>query len=74
MFFYHVEGFRRYEGTFEGKPYGGYFLYCTHQDKDVEGLKTVEIKVKDKHGYHPRVGDDITVIYGPRGLESVKAG
>lgn len=73
MFFYHVEGFRRYEGEFQGKPYGGYFLYCTHKVPDVEGVKTSEIKVKDKHGYEPAVGDDITVVYGPYGIESVKA-
>lgn len=73
MFFYEVEGFRRYEGEYEGKKYGGYFLYCTHQRPEVEGRATIEIKVKDKYGYHPRVGDNISVIYGPRGIESVTA-
>lgn len=72
MFFYHVTGFRRYEGTYQGKPYGGYFLYVTFQEAGTEGEKTAEIKIKDKHGYHPRVGDDISVTYGPNGIVAIQ--
>lgn len=71
MYMYEVVGFRKYEGEFEGKKYSGYFLHCTHHRDDVEGTAVTEIKVKSKTGYVPRVGDTITIFYGPRGINRI---
>lgn len=72
MYVYEVVGFRRYEGEYEGVKYFGYYLHCLHHRDDVEGQAVTEIKVKSKQGYVPRLGDQISVIYGPRGIDRIE--
>lgn len=72
MYVYEVLGFRKYSGEFEGRKYSGYFLHCSYFREGVEGHAVTEIKVKEKHGYVPRVGDQISVIYGPNGIDKIE--
>lgn len=74
MKIYKVVGFRKYSGEFEGKPYSGYYAHCVTDgaDKGVTGERVQEIKVKNKFGYIPRVGDQIFVTYDEYGIAGIE--
>lgn len=74
MKIFKVVGFRKYSGEFEGKPYSGYYAHCVTDgsDKGVTGERVQEIKVKNKFGYIPRVGDQIFVTYDEYGIAGIE--
>ena len=74
MFIYQVVGFRKYSGEYEGRKYSGYFLHCVGEPQrdDVEGQVVTELKIKEKLGYIPRVGDMIQITYNQYGICDVK--
>lgn len=74
MKIFKVVGFRKYSGEFEGKPYSGHYVHCVTDgaDKGVTGERVQEIKVKNKLGYTPRVGDQIFVTYDEYGIAGIE--
>lgn len=71
-----VVGFSKYSGEFEGRAYSGYYVHCISEDpvdKGFEGRRVKELKIKEKTGYVPVVGDLIGVTYGEYGIEEVEA-
>lgn len=67
---YEVVGFRKYEGEYEGRKYAGYYVHCI-VDSDRTGFigkEAVEVKVKQKIGYDPQLGDRIIPKYNQYGL------
>lgn len=69
-----VVGFRAYSGEFEGKPYSGYYVHGVTDGKDrgVTGERVMEIKVRSKLNYNPRVGDQIYVTYDESGIAGIE--
>lgn len=68
-----VVGFRHNTGTYQGTPYDNYVLHVVAdvQDPDHVGQKVMEVKVRSKMNYVPRLGDRLELYYGPNGLERV---
>lgn len=69
-----VVGFRAYNGEFEGKPYSGYYVHGVTDgaDRGVTGSRVMEIKVRSKMGYTPRVGDQIYITYDESGISNIE--
>ena len=74
MRLFKVVGYRKYSGEYEGKTYSGFFVHCVTdgQDRGVTGERVQELKVKQKHNYTPRVGDQIAVTYDEYGIASIE--
>lgn len=74
MFEFEVIGFRRYSGEYEGRAYGGYFVHVAGiSTRDgFFGREVQEIKVKDRFGYKPAVGEIIAVTYDRNGICDVQ--
>lgn len=72
---YRVCGFSKYSGEFEGRAYSGYYVSCVSLDdpgKGFEGQRVKDLKVKERVGYIPCVGDEILVTYGEYGIEEIE--
>lgn len=72
---YRVVGFSNYSGEFDGRPYSGYYVHCVSQydpGQGFSGQRVKVLKIKEKVGYVPAVGDDIIVTYGEFGIEEVE--
>lgn len=69
-----VVGFRSYSGEFEGKAYSGYYVHgvTDGQDRGITGDRVMEIKVRSKLNYTPRVGDQIYVTYDESGIAAIE--
>lgn len=69
-----VVGFRPYSGEYEGRKYSGYFIHAVTEgsDRGVTGERVQELKVKAKHNYTPRVGDQIFVTYDEYGISGIE--
>ena len=74
MKIYKVIGFRAYSGEFEGRKYSGYYVQCVTDgsDKGITGERGQELKIKAKHEYTPRIGDQISVTYDEYGICDVE--
>lgn len=75
MKMYRVVGFSKYSGEFEGRAYSGYYVHCVSLDapgNGFEGQRVKELKIKEKIGYTPAVGDEIGITYGEYGIENVE--
>lgn len=74
MKIFKVVGFRPYSGEFEGRKYSGYMVHAVTDgsDRGVTGERVQEIKVKAKHNYNPRVGDQISVTYDEYGIADIE--
>lgn len=74
MKMFKVVGFRPYSGEYEGRKYSGFYAHCVTDgsDKGVTGERVLELKIKAKHNYVPRIGDQITVIYDEYGIASIE--
>lgn len=74
MFEFEVIGFRRYSGEYEGRPFGCYYVHVAgiSTRPGFVGRETQEIKVKDRLGYTPVVGDIIAVTYDRNGICDVQ--
>lgn len=74
MFEFEVVGFKRYEGEFESRKYGGFYVHCITKSRrpDFTGSEARELKIKDRFGYVPHVGDIIHVCYDENGICSLE--
>ena len=75
MKMYRVVGFSKYSGEFEGRAYSGYYVHAVSLDNPgtgFQGQRVKELKIKEKIGYVPAVGDEIGVTYGEYGIEEVE--
>lgn len=74
MKLFKVVGFRAYSGEYEGRKYSGYYAHCLTDgaDKGVTGERVQELKIKSRHNYTPRVGDQISVIYDEYGIADIE--
>lgn len=75
MKMFSVVGFSKYSGEFDGRAYSGYYVHCISEDpvsQGFEGRRVKELKIKEKIGYVPAVGDQIGVTYGEYGIEEVE--
>lgn len=69
-----VVGYKHNTGTYQGNPYDNYQVHvvCDSVSDDHVGQFVLIEKIRSKMGYVPRVGDRITLIYGPNGLDRVE--
>lgn len=72
--FANVVGFKHNKGVYQGTPYENYNVHvvCDVDDPGFTGQRVMEVKVRAKMNYIPRVGDQLILHYGPNGLERVE--
>lgn len=69
-----VVGFKHNTGTYQGTPYDNYNVHvvCDSQDPEFVGQQVMEVKIRSKMNYIPRINDRIILYYGPNGLDRVE--
>lgn len=69
-----VVGFRHSTGVYQDIPYDNYMVHVVFpsDDPDHQGEKVMEVKIRSKLNYVPRIGDYIRLVYGPSGLSRVE--